>query len=216
MQAALEPFRIAHVQENPFGVAELLSPTAPRTAPDRLYKFHNASNAQQVEDDVRSALRFSRNKLSPKEHNAWTDIFVSYWKAVHEILRAEANSEQGTLGDRQLVDVYEAWKELTNHILRHMQNGSLPSWTVVCMYVTANNLRIMAIKADEQLASIKGSVTFNAGYGDDIASTVARNEKLEEAARIFNRMFALCLGDRFETPVPTVPFRANSMIAILT
>jgi len=38
----------------------------------------------------------------------------------------------------------------------------------------------------------------NISYSDDVVgTTVAHYQKLEEAARVFNRIFALCLGDRY-------------------
>lgn len=196
MQAALEPFLEAHAAEIPWAVSNTLSPIAPRENPGRLYDFYRASNDHQVEYEIRTTLQYSSNRFSKKECAAWTDIFVSYWKAVGEILKAEEASNQSRLRDRQWVGVYDAWKEVTNQVVKHLTNGALPSWTIVCMYTAANHLRLFAIKADEQLAKAKPNVTFNSGFQDDIVSTVPRSEKLEEAARVFNRMFALCTGDR--------------------
>jgi hypothetical protein len=197
MQAALEPFLQAHAAEHGWGVADALSPIAPHDNPGRLYDFYRATNEHQVENEIRNALKHNKNsRLAPKEASAWTEIFVSYWRAVGELLRAEEASNQGRLRDRQLVDVYEAWKELTNQIVRQISNGNLRPWSLICMYNTANYLRMFAIKADEQLAKAKGNVTISSGFQDDIVSTVARNEKLEETARILNKMFSLCLGDR--------------------
>jgi hypothetical protein len=34
------------------------------------------------------------------------------------------------------------------------------------------------------------------GFQDDIAADVEKNANLEEAARVINRMFTLCLSDR--------------------
>ncbi|KAF2751420.1 hypothetical protein M011DRAFT_464158 [Sporormia fimetaria CBS 119925] len=196
MQAALEPFRLAHAQQQAFTVAEFLSPIPPPNNPARLYEFHRASNFQTVEQDIRNALRYGGYRLNQKESVAWPGILVSYWKAIHSLLRAEEARNQGTLGARDLVEVYDAWKELTNHFLRHTSNGALPPWTLVCMYRTANYLRIFAAQADAQLAKSKESVTFDSGLQDDIATPAPRSEKLEETARIFNRIFALCLNDR--------------------
>lgn len=198
MQAALEPFWTAYAHHNAYELANVLTPTAPPDNPGRLYDFYRASNEHQIEPETRSAIKYSQySSLSPKEGSAWTDIFVAYWRAVGEILRADEATNQGRLRDRQWVNVYEAWEEVTNQIVKYVSNGTLPSWTIVCMFVAANHLRLLAMKADEQLAKSKGNVTFNSGFQDDIVSNVARNEKLEKAARIFNRMFALCLGDRF-------------------
>jgi hypothetical protein len=197
MQAALEPFRYGYTQKNAWMVANFFAPEAPPEDPVKLYDFYRASNEHQLENDIRAAIKYRIGGLSQKECAAWVDILATYWRAVGEILRAEEAHNQGRLSDRQQVDVYETWKEMTNHIVRHITNGSLPPWTIICMYTAANNLRLLAIKADEQLAKAKGNVTFSSSFQDDIVSTVPRNEKLEEAARVFNRMFALCLGDRY-------------------
>ncbi|KAF2112140.1 hypothetical protein BDV96DRAFT_614445 [Lophiotrema nucula] len=197
MQAALQPFREAHALENAWAVAQILSPVAPIDDPGRLYDFYRASNEHMVENDVRSVLKYSKqNRHLKNESDAWTDIFVSYWRAIGEILRAEEASNQGRLRDRQAVEVYEAWKAVATNIQKFVSNGMLPSWAVVCMYSAANHLRVLAIKADEQLAQTRNGATFNAGFQDDVVSTTPKSEKLEDAARVFNRMFALCLGDR--------------------
>jgi COP9 signalosome complex subunit 12 len=197
MQVALEPFRAAHAAQEVWDVSAMLSANAPREQPGRLYDFYRASNEHQVENDIRAAIKYSKaSRIPPKEAGAWVDIFVSYWKAVGEILRSDEATNQGRYSDQHAVAVYDAWKDFLNQIVKHISNGNLPHWTVVCMYVAASQLRTFAIKADEQLAKTKGNVTFNAGFQDDIVSTAPRNEKLEEAARVFNRMFALCLGDR--------------------
>ncbi|KAF1998606.1 hypothetical protein P154DRAFT_523882 [Amniculicola lignicola CBS 123094] len=196
MEAALEPFREAYASEQPWLVAQFLSPLVRPEDAGRLYDFIRSSNEHQIEGDIRYALKYSRrSRMTPAESSAWTDIFVCYWKAVAEILRAEEAFNQSRLGERQLVTVYEAWKELSTTIMKYISNGGIPSWNIVVMYISANHLRVFAIKADEQLAKLK-DVTFNTGFSDDIVSTGPRNVKLEEAARVFNKMFALCLGDR--------------------
>lgn len=196
MQAALEPFRRAYQQQHAFGVAATFAPAAPRDNPAQLYDFYKSTNEHFVETEIRSAISYRSPGLSKKESNAWTEIYVSYWRAVGEILKAEEASNQGRLGPRQYVDVYDAWKDLMSQFLKHTSSNALPPWSIICVYNVANNLRIFAIRADEQLGRSKGDVTFSSGFQDDIVSTAPRSEKLEEAARVFNRLFALCLGDR--------------------
>ena len=58
-------------------------------------------------------------------------------------------------------------------------------------------MRKFAIKADEQAELQKGSVTFNAGFQDDVVGALEKHEKLEDAGRQINRMFALCHSDRY-------------------
>ncbi|KAF2189205.1 hypothetical protein K469DRAFT_701814 [Zopfia rhizophila CBS 207.26] len=197
MQAALEPFRQAHRAMNGYEVADSLKPIAPRHDPGRLYTFYRASNAHQVESEIRYALKYSKSSgLTRNESSAWTEVLVSYWKAIGEILAIEEATNQGRLCDGQWTAVYDAWKEVTNNLIKHYSNGNLPAWTIVCLYVAGTYLRTFAIKADEQLAKAKGGVTFNSGFQDDVVDSMAKNEKLEDAARQLNRMFSLCIGDR--------------------
>jgi COP9 signalosome complex subunit 12 len=89
--------------------------------------------------------------------------------------------------------VYEAWKEMTNALIRGYSSGGFEAWTVPCLYVTGKYLRIFAIKADEETGS---KVVFGEGYQDDFNPEAGKNEKLEDAARVLNRIFQLCISDR--------------------
>ena len=196
MQAALAPFQEAHATALAQPVANFFSPVPPVQDPGRLYDFFRASNDAQIEGDVRYVLKHNKTTLmTQKESGACTDIIVSYWRAVKEIIKADEASNQGRLAERQYVAVYDAWKDLTGNFIKHISGGALPAWAIFTLYFTANHLRRIAIKADEQLANSKPT-TVNNSFSDDIVSTVAQNQKLEEAARVFNRIFALCLGDR--------------------
>ncbi len=196
MQAALVPFQEAYASGLAQPVADFLSPIPPTHNPGRLYDFYRASNDDKIEGDVRYALKANKGlRMSQKEKESWVEILVCYWKSVQEIIRADEASNQGRLGDDQFNAVYNAWKNLTNALLKNISNGHLPAWAIFTLYFTANHLRKIAIKADEQSAKSK-PIAFNTGFSDDIVSSVAQNQKLEEAARLFNRIFALCLGDR--------------------
>lgn len=63
-----------------------------------------------------------------------------------------------------------------------------------CLYVAGKYLRIFAIKADEGVLNGASSVT---NFQDDLNPEAERNEKLEDAARQLNRIFQLCLSDRY-------------------
>lgn len=196
MQAALVPFFEAYATGLAQPVADFLSPIPPAHDPGRLYDFYRASNDDKVEGDVRYAFRSNKNvRMSQKEGGAWVDIIVSYWRAVKEIIRADEAANQGRLGDCQHVAVYDTWKDLTSSFIKNISGGFLPAWAIFTLYFTANHLRKISIRADAYLAKSK-PVAFSTGFSDDIVSTVAQNQKLEEAARVFNRIFALCLGDR--------------------
>ncbi|KAH6642878.1 hypothetical protein C7974DRAFT_409392 [Boeremia exigua] len=195
MQAALAPFQAAHATALAQPVANFFSPVPPAQDPGRLYDFFRATNDVQVEGDIRYVLKHNKTtRMTQKESGAWGDIIVSYWRAVKEIIKADEASNQGRLGATQYVAVYEAWKDLTSSFIKHISGGALPAWAIFTLYFTANHLRRIAIKADEQLAKSKPAAV--SSFSDDIVSTVGQNQKLEEAARVFNRIFALCLGDR--------------------
>ena len=196
MQAALLPFQEAHASGLAQPVAEFLSPIPPVHDPGRLYQFYRASNQDKIEGDVRYALKANKgSRMSKKENDAWAEIIVNYWRAVQEIIRSDEAANQGRLGHYQYITVYDTWKDLTNAIMRNISNACLPAWSIFTLYFTANHLRKIAIKVDELLAKSK-PIAFNPSFSDDIVSSNAQNPKLEEAARVFNRIFALCLGDR--------------------
>ena len=90
--------------------------------------------------------------------------------------------------------VYDGWKELTNQLIRGYTNCEFESWTVPCLYMVGKYLRIFAIKADEGAANGSGNVT---NFQDDLNPEAEKNEKLEDAARQLNRIFQLCLSDRY-------------------
>lgn len=204
MQAALAPFQEAHATALAQPVANFFSPAPPAQDPGRLYDFSRASNEVQIENDVRHVLKHNKTtRMTQKENGAWADIIVSYWRAVKEIIKADEASNQARLGATHHVAVYDAWKDLTSTFIKHISGGALPAWSIFTLYFTANHLRRIAIKADEQLAKSKPANVSNS-FSEDIVSTVAQNQKLEEAARVFNRIFALCLGDRCAIiPFPT-------------
>jgi hypothetical protein len=100
---------------------------------------------------------------------------------------------QLTVSQASWTKVYEAWKELTNALLRGYTNCGFEAWTVPCLYVAGKYIRIFAIKADEATGASTGSVN---NFQDDFNPEAEKNEKLEDAARQLNRVFQLCLSDR--------------------
>jgi hypothetical protein len=196
MQAALEPFHEAYATGLAVPVGQFFSPVPPAHDPGRLYDFYRTSNEDKIEGDVRYALKNDkRTRMTNKEIGAWVDIISNYWRAIKEIILAEEAANRGRLGERQYVTIYDKWKDLTSSFIKHISGGVLPAWAIFTLYFTANHLMKIAIRADEQLSNSKPA-TLNTGYSDDIVSATSQNQKLEEAARVFNRIFALCLGDR--------------------
>ncbi|KAI9730710.1 MAG: COP9 signalosome (CSN) subunit [Cirrosporium novae-zelandiae] len=158
-----------------------------------LHVFHNDTNHHSVQQDINHALNYNNPTgfyLSKTERNAWAEIYASYWKVAGELLKAEDGSPKGDWRK-----VFTAWKEVANTLIRGYSSHGFQSWTVPCLYVVGRYLRIFAIKADAQ-AKKKGAVTFNAGFQDDVVGGFGNNENLEEAARVINRIFTLCISDR--------------------
>jgi COP9 signalosome complex subunit 12 len=158
----------------------------------RLRSFAQLSNYSTVSADVRYHL-FQSSAASyrpPKnEANAWVDIFVALWTTVKELLAIEDSPHSAGWGR-----VFDAYKEVTNLLIRGYTNG-FQAWTVPCLYATGKYLRSLAIKADAE-AKEKDENSFGNGFSDDIMGNSGKNEKLEQAAWVINRMFTTCLGDR--------------------
>ena len=186
-------FREAHLNFSGLLLATTITPIAPLDDPSRLRRFHDSSSQFTISTDVRSGFlshAHTELRLSKVEGNAWVDVYVAYWRAVGAILDVE-NSEKG--GHSK---VYESWKEVMNGLIRGYSNCGFESWTIPCLYVTGRYLRAFAIKADDEQRSRNG-IPFGVGIQDDIAGDHAKNERLEDAARIINRIFTLCISDRY-------------------
>ncbi|KKY22788.1 putative cop9 signalosome complex subunit [Phaeomoniella chlamydospora] len=136
--------------------------------------------------------RSSGVKLSKAQSNTWIDIFVSLWTTAKEVVGVLDGSPSASW-----VKAFDAYKELANHLLRGYTSngGQFEAWTVPCLYIVGKYLRLFAVKADAEAKS-QDSVAFGDGFQDDIMGNFGKNEKLEQAAWIINRMFTLCLNDR--------------------
>ncbi|KAJ5574589.1 PCI/PINT associated module [Penicillium hetheringtonii] len=183
-------FRIAYLNGSGPGLAAVLTPITTRNDPDRLRSFYNFSNPAYLTKDLNSSLFHGKTpKISKAEQHAWVDIFAAYWEAAGELLKFEAGHPGASA-----VAIFTAWKKVANAIIRGYSNASgLPAWTLPCLYTVGKYLRTFAIKADLQVAS-QGSSSL--GFQDDVAADFEKNAHLEDAARVINRMFTLCLGDR--------------------
>ena len=71
-------------------------------------------------------------------------------------------------------------------VIRGFSNSNWPNYFLPVLYQTSNSLRIVAMRADYYLSiSHKGPKS-----GEQI------QEKLEDAARVINRGFTICIADR--------------------
>ncbi|KAL8938415.1 MAG: hypothetical protein Q9211_003218, partial [Gyalolechia sp. 1 TL-2023] len=172
-----------------------LNPIPPAHDPTLLRRFHKDSNVFSINNDVQRHIKITQSNLTKAEANAWIDIYVAYWKAIGEILRAETGHHR----DDWAIKVYEAWKEVTNLLIRGFSHAGFGAWLMPCLYTAGKYLRIFAIKADEEKATKVGNGTVKMEediLADDITVDFEKNERLEDAARVINKVFTLCISDR--------------------
>ncbi|KAJ5142690.1 uncharacterized protein N7515_001477 [Penicillium bovifimosum] len=183
-------FKDAYVNGSGPDLAAVLTPIGSPEDPTRLRSFHEFSSAEYISKDLSYALFHGKSLKVPKaEQTAWLDIFAAYWEAVDEILQCEDRRPNASV-----VTVFNAWKKVANALIRgYSGSACLPAWTLPCLYTVGKYLRTFAINADIEAAS-RG--TAGIGFQEDLSAEVEKNGNLEEAARVINRMFTLCLNDR--------------------
>ncbi|KAL8788201.1 MAG: hypothetical protein Q9195_007416 [Heterodermia aff. obscurata] len=202
MDALFHDFKQAHYIRNGPLLADTLSPIALPRDPNRLRVFHGQSDDYSIGSDVKyQVLHYDKSiDITKAEANAWVDIYIAYWKALGPILDAEIMSSEADWSK-----IYDSWKDVANSLIKGYSSGNFPSWTVPCLYVVGRHLRIFAIKADESARVAGGGVQMKTGgFQDDIASDIGKNEKLEDAARVINRIFTLCISDRIKKMGPVL------------
>ncbi|KAL4949924.1 hypothetical protein BDW69DRAFT_173315 [Aspergillus filifer] len=169
-------------------LAAALTPIDTPQDPRRLVTFYNFSNAAQISASLRYYISNIGGPRIPKQElNSWIDIFSAYWRAVGEIVKFDEAPSRASW-----VRVYDYWKEVANLLIRAYTSPGLEIWTIPCLYVVGTYLRVFASKADAETAA-QGSVAYSE---DDMLTDFGKNAKTEEAARVLNRMFTLCLNDR--------------------
>lgn len=193
MDIFFRDFQSAHLSRRGPLLATTLKPIAPAEDLTRLRRFFNSPTSFTIQGDLRSGLLAHSNtevRFSKAEGNGWVDIYVAYWKAVGEILAIE----DGIKSDWTVV--YEVWREVTNALIKGYTSANFESWTIPCLYVVGKYLRVFAIKADQQ-AKRRQAIMFNGGMQEDVTGDSGKDEKLEDAARVINRIFTLCISDRY-------------------
>ena len=195
MSSILNDFKEAQRQRSGPFLATTLVPSDSFQDPNRLRTFANLSNYQTVSSDIRYYMfqdRSSAIKLNKAEGNAWIEIFCHLWTTVKEVIALLDDSPQASW-----VKAFDAYKELANQLIRaYTPNaGGFEAWTIPCLYTVGKYLRLFAVKADTEVKS-KDPISFGDGFQDDIMGNFGKNEKLEQAAWVINRMFTICLNDR--------------------
>ena len=174
-------------------LASTLAPINTEQNPRRLESFSQISNYQTIAADSRYYLLQDRSiqvKLPKPEGLAWIDIFASLWTCIRELVSIE-HSVSNTSWSK----AFDSYKDLCNRLVRGYSNDGLQAWTVPCLYTAGKYLRILAIKADTE-SKAQDTNGFNTSFGDDIMGKTNKNDKLEQAAWVINRMFTICLSDR--------------------
>jgi hypothetical protein len=195
MDPLILDFRDAYEQRDGYGVAACLSPN--------LSKF-NPPQWQTFEASLSSSMAVKARFLMPLEGSGflqlhrgdeaevWAEIFSAYWSALAEMLAAEHGYHSRHRGD--WTRAYNAWKTMADKVIRAFQGSVFPFWAVPCLYVVGNNLRILALRADD--SEQKPS---NMAYEDleaEIVGSTRKHENLSDAVRQVNRMFSICQADR--------------------
>lgn len=196
MEAILGQFRQAVADGHGYVLAEALTPIAPPEDAGRLYEFYRSNNAFSIQDALRNEIVYkSQIRLPKAESNAWIEVFACYWKAVGEILAADEAMNQGKQADWK--KAYDTWKEVANALIRGYNTNAFDAWTIPCLYTVGKYLRVFALKADEVEDRSDRSVSLSKTFSEDIVSTIGNQENLQDAARQINRIFALCVSDRY-------------------
>ena len=192
MEPLFRDFQQAHLEGSGPLLSTTITPLAPPKDPYRLRNFFNSSSSFSVQQEIRTGLlSHARTEIrfSKPEGNAWVEVYVAFWKASGEIIVAEESIRP------HWGNVYEAWKEVTNSLIRGYSSAGFEAWTVPCLYVVGKYLRIFAIKADDSARSASEN-SVSTIIQDDMGVDPGKNEKLEDAARVINRIFTLCISDR--------------------
>lgn len=196
MRALFHDFKHAHhIRSGPL-LATTITPTAPASDPLRLQSLYHDINSFNISLALRNGLLTPKAdlRLSKAEGNAWVEVYVAYWKFLGEVIPAVESTDTQVNWPK----TYEAWKEVANSLIRGYTSAGFQAWTVPCLYVAGRFLRFFAIRADESLRGSGDDGRFSTGgFQDDVVGELGKNEKLEDSARMINRIFTLCISDRY-------------------
>ncbi len=222
MEALWDDFATAQNTCNGYLLATTISPEAPATDPARLYNFNRGTNAYSLQTDLRYKLQYNPSlHLEKKEAASWHEVFTAFYTFTGKLLAAEEAQTASRPREADWSTVYESWKEVLSAVYRGYSGNVFEAWTIPCLYVVGKYLRIFAIKADEQVAASQrdSGLAFGELQEEDAFGAASKNEKLEDAARQINRIFALCLGDRYVMslvlPSSTTKLRAPAEVSMI-
>ncbi|KAI9725617.1 MAG: COP9 signalosome (CSN) subunit [Chrysothrix sp. TS-e1954] len=193
-------FHTAHQARNGYTLAQTLLPTfAPR-----LRALTSSTTPTSFPTDLRYKTIYDPAfpATSKSETTAWLDVYTAYYRCVFALVAAEELTANGRGAEARWVGVYEAWKETVNALIKGYAAGHFAAWTVPCLYVGGKWARVLAMRADEAVARYGGKI---GGYEDEDVwagegEAAGKHDNLEDAARLINRIFSLCIGDRYVFP----------------
>lgn len=221
MEAHLQTFTRAHTIRNGYVLASTLVPVSPPNNPTYLQHLYSSTTPQNIETDIRYATIYnSALQLPRKEATAWCELYIAYHHTVAAVAAAEYPSTFPAQR-KPWGQVYERWKEVANALHRGYSTAGFAAWTVPALYTIGRYLRFFAIKADDEAnaTTTLDDVPTATTIGEDIADAHEENAHLEDCARQINRLFSLCISDRYvhtyvdrsprsTTNVPTPPCSA--------
>ncbi|CAK7224300.1 COP9 signalosome (CSN) subunit [Sporothrix bragantina] len=194
MDKLFREFGQAHRRYNGKELSTTLSPVAPADDPYRLRNIWNGAGHHDAKAVIKRKIQNNSDGLAHNEVMGWTEVYYAYWKALGQILLVQdASNNNGPVST--WTRVYEAWKDVLNAVHRGYTNHGFEAWTVPCLYVVGNHLRIFARRADVERTSANNYVG-EASFQDDFDADSEKNQQLEDCARQLNRLFQLCLSDR--------------------
>lgn len=97
MDIVFEDFRKAYEEGDGYGLSMTLCPIPPTDQPDSFTNFYRSTNFQHVQKDFKYRILHDASspfKLPIEEGNGWVEVYFTYWKAIGEILNAEAKNEK--------------------------------------------------------------------------------------------------------------------------
>ena len=195
MDTLILDFRDAYEQRDGYKVAACLSPNLSKFNPPPWNAFDaSLSSATAVKARFLRPFRDANFVELHRDDEAetWSEVFSACWSALAEMLAAEHGHPGRVKGD--WTRAYNSWKAIADKIIRAFQGSVFPFWAVPCLYVVGNNLRILAIKADESEQK-SGSINYD-DIETEIIGSASKYENLSETARQVNRMFSVCQADR--------------------
>ncbi|KAI1771181.1 PCI domain-containing protein [Hypoxylon cercidicola] len=198
MDALIQEFRPAFVDLNGDRLAETFSPDVQANAA-KLQAIWGRGNLRDVTADLDFLFYSdpSRPRMSQQETTGWVEMYLSYWKAVGEILAVHGLRNDAKTSNSSWTTVYEAWKDLTLLVIRGYTHHEFENWTIPCLYVAGKYLRVFAIQGDEERRRAGGTGDADMTImQDDFDPEEEENKLLEDCARVLNKIFQTCFNDR--------------------